>query len=276
MDDFRNKVALVTGAGRGNGIGAAIARKLAERGAHAVLSDICASPSELPHGGNAGWEELTAVAQQIADSGVQAVPIRADVTNSADVTAMIAQIREQFGRLDILVNNAGAAIGPAPILHMSEEAWHKTMDINANGTFLCCKHALPLMLEKRGNGRIINIASIAAVRPRAFMSAYAASKAAVVALTQALAQEVGEFGITVNAILPGDVDTGMKQWGMQLESIVTSKSYEDIVLELTSRIPLQRLGLPNDVADLAAFLASEQASFITGQAYNLSGGRELV
>ncbi len=275
MNNLTDKVALITGAGRKNGIGAAIARKLAAHGAHVVLSDICASPSELPHGGNAAWDELTAVTQQIATDNIQAIPIRADITSSADVTAMISQVREQFGRLDILVNNAGAAIGPAPILHMAEEAWRKTMDINANGTFLCSKYALPLMLEGEQGGRIINIASIAAVRPRPFMSAYAASKAAVIAMTQSIAQEVGEFGITVNAILPGDVDTGMKQWGMQMESLVNSKSYEDVVAELTSRIPLKRLGVPDDVADLVAFLASEQANFITGQSYNLTGGREL-
>ncbi len=277
MYNLKDKVAIVTGAGRKGGIGAAIALRLAQEGAHVVVSDICAAPTDLPHGGNAEWEELTAVSQQISDLGAQALPVRMDVTKAEDVEKMMAQVKEQFGRLDILVNNAGAAIGPAPILHMAEEAWRKTLDINATGTFLCSKFALPLLLEggKPSGGRIINISSIAAVKPRPFLSAYAASKAAVIALTRSLAQEVGEFGITVNAILPGDIDTAMKQWGMQLESLVTGQAHDDIVSNLVDRIPVKRLGLPEDVAQLVAFLTSDEAAFITGQAYNLTGGREL-
>ncbi|MCP4419969.1 MAG: 3-oxoacyl-ACP reductase FabG [Chloroflexi bacterium] len=274
MYNLKDKVAIVTGAGRSGGIGAAIGLRLAQEGAHVVVSDICAAPTELMHGGNAEWEELTAVSQQISNLGVQSLPVKMDVTKAEDVESMIAQVKETFGRLDILINNAGAAIGPAPILHMAEEAWRRTLDINATGTFLCSKFGLPLMMEGE-NGRIINISSIAAVKPRPFLSAYAASKAAVIALTRSLSQEVGEFGITVNAILPGDIDTAMKQWGMQLESLVTGKEQDEVVSNLVDRIPLKRLGLPNDVAQLVTFLASDESSFITGQAYNLTGGREL-
>jgi 3-oxoacyl-[acyl-carrier protein] reductase len=276
MTNLEGKVAFVTGAGRQNGIGAAIAEQLAQAGADVVVSDICAPPTELPHGGNAAWEELTAVAAQIAEYGVKSLPIRVDVTKKEDLETAVTQIREQFGKLDILVNNAGVIIGPAPVQHMSEEAWRKTFEVNATGVFLTCQAALPLMLDDEEGGRIINISSIAAVRPRPYMSAYAGSKAAVVALTQALAQEVGEFGITVNAILPGDVDTSMKQWGMMLESVVLGKEKEDVVSNLTERIPLGRLGVPADVANLVGFLASDEAAFITGQAYNLTGGRELT
>ncbi len=275
MSDLQDKVALVTGAGRQNGIGAAIARRLAQAGAHVVVSDLCAAPTDLPHGGNAAWEELTAVSQQIQSLGVQSIPIKADVTKLVDMETAVAEIKETFGRLDILVNNAGVIIGPAPVLHMAEESWRKTLEINATGVFLSCKAALPLMISGEQGGRIVNISSIAAVRPRPFMSAYAGSKAAVIALTQSLAQEVGEFGITVNAILPGDIDTSMKQWGMMLESAVTGTSQEAVVNNLVERIPVGRFGLPDDVAKLVAFLASEEAEFITGQAYNLTGGREL-
>jgi NAD(P)-dependent dehydrogenase (short-subunit alcohol dehydrogenase family) len=275
MSNLNGKVAVVTGAGRKNGIGAAIARRLAKDGANVVVSDICAAPTDLPHGGNAAWEELQQVAAKIAGLGVTAVPVRTDVASGEDVASMIAATKEQFGRLDILVNNAGVIIGPAPIRYMAEEAWLRMMEINASGVFLCCHHALPLMIEGDRGGRIINMSSIAAVRPRIFMSAYAASKAAVVAMTGSLALEVGEFGITANAILPGDIDTGMKQWGIQLESMVTGQNYEDVVGNLESRIPAGRLGEPDDVADLVAFLASDEAQFITGQAINLTGGREL-
>ena len=276
MYDLTGKVALVTGAGRGSGIGAAIARRLAQEGAHVAVSDSCAAPSNLPHGGNAQWEELVGVAEEIAGTGGESLPIQADITQSAQVQAMMTAVQNQFGRLDILVNNAGATIGPAPVLHMTEEAWRKTLEINATGTFLCCKYALPLLLAGQRGGRIINISSIAAARPRPFMAAYAGSKAAVNALTQSLAQEVGEYGITVNAILPGDIDTAMKQWGMQLEALVMGQTPENVAAALAARIPLRRIGLPADVAQLTAFLASDEAAFITGQVYNLTGGRELT
>jgi NAD(P)-dependent dehydrogenase (short-subunit alcohol dehydrogenase family) len=276
MRDLKGKVAIVTGAGRQGGIGAAVALRLAQDGVHVVIGDICVPPTDLPHAGSGEWEELAALAGKIKSVGVQSLPVRVDVTDAASIQAMIAQTRETFGRLDILVNNAGTAIGPAPVLHMAEEAWRRTLEINATGPFLCSKFALPLMIEGGQGGRIVNMASIAAEKPRPYVSAYAASKAAVVALTRSLAQEVAEFGITVNAVLPGDVDTAMKRWGLQLESVVTSQPFDDVVTAAVARIPLGRLATPKDVAQLVAFLASDEASFITGQAYNITGGRELT
>jgi len=275
MYDLTDKVAIVTGAGRQNGIGAAIARQLARDGAHVVLADLCAPPTDLPHGGSGQWEEMVALGQEIESLGVQSLPLRVDVTDAESVQALVAQTRETLGRLDILVNNAGTAIGPQPVIHMAEEAWHRTLEINATGTFLCCKYALPLMIEGGRGGRVINMSSLAAKRPKPHVSAYAASKAAIVALSQSLAQEVAEHGITVNAVLPGDVDTGLKQWGLQLEAWATQKPYEEVLASAIAKIPLGRLATPQDVADLVVFLASERASFITGQAYNVSGGREL-
>ena len=276
--DLKDRVALVTGAGRPEGIGAAVARRLARDGAHVVLGDICAPPSDLPHAGSGAWDGLAAVARQIEQEapGVRALPVRLDVTDAVSVEAALAEAQRSFGRLDIVVNNAGAAIGPAPVVQMEERAWRRTLEINATGTFLCCKLALPLMIEGGRGGRIVNMSSIAARRPRPYLSAYAASKAAVVALTCSLAQEVAQFGITVNAVLPGDVDTALKQWGLQLEAMVSGQPYDQVLAAAVDKVPLGRFATPGDVADLVAFLASDEAAFITGQAYNLTGGRELT
>ncbi len=276
MDDLKDRVAVVTGAGRKGGIGEAIAMRLARDGAHIVIGDVCAPPSDLPHAGSGEWEELCAIAEEIESLGVQTLPLRVDVTDAASVQAMVAEAKDMFGRLDILVNNAGTVIGPAPVVQMAEEAWRRTLEINATGTFLCCRFALPLIIEGGRGGRVINMSSLAAERPKPYTSAYAASKAAVVALTGSLAQEVAEFGITVNAVLPGDVDTALKQWALQLEALVTDQSYDAVVAAAVARIPLGRLAETKDVAHLVAFLASDEASFITGQAYNLTGGRELT
>jgi len=273
MYNLEDKVAIVTGAGRKGGIGAAVAVRLAREGANVVVGDICGPLAELPNPGSARWEELGAVAEEIEALGVQSLPVRVDVTDAAMVEAMVARTVEAFGRLDILVNNAGAVVGPAPVVQMAEDAWRRTLEINATGTFLCCKAALPPMIQGGRGGRIINISSAAAKAPKPYLSAYAAGKAAVVALTRSLALEVAQFDITVNAVLPGDVDTALKRWGFQLESAVTGKSYDQVVAETVAGIPLGRLETPEDVANLVAFLASDEAGFITAQAYNVTGGR---
>lgn len=276
MGTLQNKVALITGAGRASGIGAAVARRLAADGADVVVSDLCAPVSNLLNAGAGQWEELQSVAAAVQQLGGQALPVRCDVTQADSVAALVQTTLDTFGRLDILVNNAGATIGPAPVVQMAEEAWRRTLEINATGTFLCCKAAVPAMIRGGRGGRVINMSSLAALRPKPYMSAYAASKAAVVALTQGLAQEVAAYGITVNALLPGDIDTAFKQWGMQVESVVTQRPLTDVVDDIVRRIPAGRLGTPQDVAHLVAWLASAEAAFITGQAINVTGGRELT
>jgi NAD(P)-dependent dehydrogenase (short-subunit alcohol dehydrogenase family) len=275
-ENLEGKVAIVTGAGRRGGIGAAVALRLARDGAQVVVADVCAPPAELPNAGSGQWEDCVGIAEEIESLAVRCLPLRVDVSDAGSVQAMVARVKEAFRRLDVVVNNAGAAVGPGPVLHMEEAAWRRTLEINATGTFLVSKAALPLMIEGGRGGRIINMSSVAAKKPKPGISAYAASKAAMVAFTGSLALEVAEFGITVNAVLPGDVDTTLKQWGLQLEGLATGRPYEEVLADAIARVPLGRFATPEDVAHLVAFLASEEASFITGQAYNLTGGRELT
>lgn len=276
MYPLKDRVAVITGAGRKGGIGEAIAKHLARAGSRVVLGDICEAPTDLPNAGSGQWETLVEIARDIDASGSQALPLRVDVSDADSVREMFDHAQKTFGRLDILVNNAGVAVGPAPVVQMEEEAWRRTLEINATGTFLCCKIGLPLMIQSGKGGRIVNISSLAAKRPKPFVSAYAASKAAVMALSRSLAQEVAQFGITVNAVLPGDVDTTLKRWGLQLEATVTGQSYEEVLSAAVSKVPVGRFAVPSDVANLVGFLVSAEASFITGQAYNLTGGRELT
>jgi meso-butanediol dehydrogenase/(S,S)-butanediol dehydrogenase/diacetyl reductase len=281
MPQVTNRVALITGAGREKGIGAAIARRLAQDGIHVVLADLCAPPAAHPlQPGGGQWETLQAIANEIeARHGVQALPVQADVTDPASVATLLELTMAQFGRLDILINNAGVAVGPAPVAQMDPAAWRKTLEVNLTGTFYVTQTALPALIQTsqaHGHGRIINMSSLAATHPKPFLSAYAASKAGVVAFTQSLAQEVASFGITANALLPGDIDTDFKRWGLQLESMVRGVDMDDVLRAAVAQIPVGRLGRPGDVAAVAAFLCSEEADFITGQAIRITGGRELV
>jgi NAD(P)-dependent dehydrogenase (short-subunit alcohol dehydrogenase family) len=304
-------VAIITGAGRHGGIGAAVAQRLAQAGADIVIGDLCAPPpAGLPAPAIGQWEELQAIAAEIEGGsvgdrpqqhgsvgdrpqqhgsvgdrpqqhgdrpqrGVRCLPVRVDVTDPTSIQAMLAQVMAEFGRVDVLVNNAGAIFGPSPVAQMADDAWRRTLEVNATGVFLVTKAVLPAMIQGQRGGRIVNMSSLAALRPRPYMAAYAASKAAVAALTQSLAQEVAQFGITVNAVLPGDIDTGMKQWGYQLEAMITQRAYDEVVAAGVARIPTGRLGTPQDVAGLVAYLASDEASFITGQLFPVTGGREL-
>ncbi len=278
---INNKVALITGAGREKGIGAAIARRLAQEGVNVVLGDLCAPPATNPvNPGGGQWATLQAIAEEIEqNAGVEALPVQVDVTDPDSIATMLEMALAAFGRLDILVNNAGVAIGPASVAQMDRSAWRKTIEVNLTGAFNVTQAALPALIRtagQHGRGRIINMASLAATHPKPFLSAYAASKAGVIAFTQSLAQEVAQFGVTANALLPGDIDTDFKRWGLQLESMVRGQEYDAVVQAAIAQIPVGRMGTPEDVAAMAAFLCSEDADFITGQAINITGGRELV
>jgi NAD(P)-dependent dehydrogenase (short-subunit alcohol dehydrogenase family) len=237
------KTALVTGAARG--IGFAIASRLAAEGARVAVLDLDAA-------------DAAAAAEKI---GGDALALAADVTRSADVESAIRRIVDTWGRLDILVNNAGITGRSFPIWELSEEDWRRVIDADLTSVFLCCRAAVPVMLGQ-GSGRIVNIASIAGKEGNPTLVPYSAAKAGVIGLTKALAKEVCTRGILVHAVAPAVIGTELLQ---QME-----QSTVDL---LVSKIPMGRVGRPEEVASLVAWLVSDDCSFTTGAVHDLSGGR---
>ncbi len=240
------RVALVTGAGRG--IGKAIALAFARERSHVVINDI------RPR------EELEKVAREISASGVQSLAIQADVSQSEQVRDMIGQVEKKFQRLDILVNNAGI-IRRGTIESITEEDWDQVIRVNLKGTFNCSRAAVDIMKRER-SGKIVNISSIAGkMGDITSAPGYGPSKAAIDALTKTLARQLAQYGINVNAVAPHAIETEMSaQWS------------EEKRRSIVEAIPLKRLGKPEDVAEAVLFLASDKASFITGEILDVNGG----
>jgi 3-oxoacyl-[acyl-carrier protein] reductase len=239
------KVALVTGASRG--LGKAIALKLASMGAKIAVNYL------------SNETEAAKVSLSIAEFGGEAILIKADVSNTEAVKEMVRQITEKWGKIDILINNAGITRdGLLP--RLSEEAWDAVININLRGAFLCSKYALRSMMNQPW-GRIINISSLAGMSGNQGQANYSASKGGLIALTKATAREVGSRNITVNAIAPGFFVTEM-----------TDKLPSEAKEMILSRIPLRRYGQPHELAELAAFLASEKSGYITAQVICIDGG----
>jgi 3-oxoacyl-[acyl-carrier protein] reductase len=239
------KVAIVTGGAQG--IGQGICLRLAEEGARVAIFDM-------------NLEEARKTAQEIERAGGTALTLKVDVTKSAEVEAAVKQVVSKFGKVDILVNNAGVAVSSS-VSKMSEETWDKVQDVNLKGAFLCCRAVIPYMKERR-SGKIVNIASIAALRGGIGLAHYSASKAGLVALTQGLAMELGHRNINVNAVGPGIISTSL------LEQMTSPELRE----HFKSNIPLRRIGVPRDIADAVLFLVSDEASYITGQCLYVCGG----
>jgi len=248
MMDLSNKVAIVTGGGRG--IGRAIALKLAELGANVVVNDVGeAEPAE-------------SVTKEIKATGRQSLAILADVSSSEDVGRLVETTVSTYGRIDILVNNAGITRDHL-LLRMTDEDWDKVLKVNLNSVFLCTRAVLKYMVKQRW-GRIISITSIVGVVGNPGQANYAATKAGIIGFTRTVAKEVASRGITANAIAPGFIETGMTQ---RLE--------EGWKQELRRRIPVGYIGSPRDVAEAVAFLASEEARYITGQVLGVDGGMAI-
>lgn len=249
MFDLLNKIALVTGAARG--MGAADARALAKQGAKVVITDI-------------DIKECRSVVGEIIKDGGEAVCFKMDVTNAKEVNDVFDKVIEKYGRLDILVNNAGI-YKPKQFLEMTEEEWDRTLDINLKGQFLCAQRAAKEMAKNKW-GRIINIASVASgqVGVGVLASAhYTASKGGVIGMTETLAIELAPLGINVNVIGPGVIDTPM---------VSASQIPKEQMDAMLARIPIKRMGKPEEVAAMVVFLASDEASYITGATFFVDGG----
>jgi NAD(P)-dependent dehydrogenase (short-subunit alcohol dehydrogenase family) len=245
------KVALVTGASRG--IGRAIALRMAQAGATVVVS-------------SRRQESVQSLADEIVAAGGKALAVRAHVGRPDDVTALVAQTVEAFGQINIAVNNAATNPHFGPLLTADESAWNKIFDTNATSIFRVCKAVVPHM-EAQGGGKIINVASIAGLRPSPNMGIYSVSKAAIIMLTQVLAMELGRANIQVNAIAPGVIKTRFSEPLWQTPQIAEP---------ILSRTPLGRFGEPEDVAGLALYLASSASDFVTGGVFVVDGGLNIA
>jgi NAD(P)-dependent dehydrogenase (short-subunit alcohol dehydrogenase family) len=249
MTDFslEGKVAIITGASRG--IGQAIALRFAQAGALVVVS-------------SRKLDSVRAVADQIVAAGGEALAIQAHVGQSADVEALVERTLETYGRVDIAINNAATNPHFGPLLSADEGQWDKILDTNAKGCFRICKAVVPAM-EKQGGGKIVNLASVAGLRPSPGMGVYGISKAAIIMLTQVLAVELGPANIQVNAIAPGVIKTRFSQLLWLTPQIADS---------ILGHLPLGRFGEPEDVAALALYLASPASDYVTGSVFVVDGG----
>jgi meso-butanediol dehydrogenase/(S,S)-butanediol dehydrogenase/diacetyl reductase len=256
MDRFKNKTVVITGASRG--IGAAIAKRFAREGASVLLS--------------ANEEAVHAVAQEIKNAAGSAASFVGDVTNKADVIALYDAAEQAFGSVDVSIQNAGV-ITIARVEDLPESDWDKVMAVNTKGVFLCAQEAIARMRKHGRGGRIINTASGQARDGFIYTPHYAASKMGVVGITQSLAKEVATEKITVNAFCPGIIETDMwayndQAWGKLLGNYEPGQ----LMKEWVEGIPMKRAGSGEDVAGLVTFLASDDATYITGQTINVDGG----
>ena len=273
--ELKGKVALITGAGRRGGLGEGIARRLLEEGCKVVLTDIGhARGSEMPVTAVGTDEEMAQVAAELSTAtGGECVAMALDVLDESQVQAVIAATVEKFGTLDILVNNAGIGYLMKGIVDIEASEWDAVLGVNLRGAFLTIKHAGRQMIAQ-GGGRIINIASQAAKSAFPHAAAYCSSKHGLVGLTRVAALELGAHGINVNAVCPNHVTTGLGAWQNEYFAAKTGKTVEQYLADMRSRIPLGRPGLPSDTAAATAFLCSDDAVYITGEAINVSGGEE--
>jgi meso-butanediol dehydrogenase / (S,S)-butanediol dehydrogenase / diacetyl reductase len=274
MYDLSGKVAVVTGAGGERGFGRAIAVRLAQEGADVIVNDVVQNPYSSP---SSRWRGLDSVVQEITAIGRRAVAIVADVSNGAQVEKMVREGVEQLGHIDILVSNAASSHGRdlVPVVDLDEDVWDSTMRVNLKGAFLCSKFVARQMIRFCLGGKIIVMSSAVGKRGQACRAAYAASKFALIGLTQSLALELAPHHINVNALCPAMADTErIKAMAAALasERETAEEHQAKIYKDRIAAIPLGRLVQTADIASLTAFLASAQSDYLTGLSIPVTGG----
>lgn len=264
MRRFDGKTIVVTGSGKQRGLGQAILQRFAEEGANCVVSD-----REMDG-------EAEEVAADLRKRGARVEAVACDVSNAGQCQALIAAAVAAFGRLDIFVNNAGIGFMMRPLLEVEPADWDLVLAVNLSGAFYCTQAAAKAMIAQGRGGRIINIASQAAKTGFPHLPAYVSSKHGMIGLTRAAAVELGAHGITVNAVCPNHVTTGLgAKQNEYFSKLLGFDSVEAYLANMAGKNPMGRPGLPTDTAAACAFLASEEAFYITGEALNVSGGEEM-
>lgn len=268
LTGLEGKVAIVTGAGRMRSIGRPIAVEMARAGCKVVLTGTGRPPEQYPDDEKAaGWRDIDSVVDEIRAFAGTALGVVSDVGDEGAVRALLERTLAEFGRVDFVVNNAGAARGRdrVPVVNMPIDAWDTVIRVNLRGTFLMSKIFGQHLIDAGHGGSIVNISSIAGKLLPPNTSAYAASKAGIQALTASMAQEVGQFGIRVNAICPGLVDT------VRIDDIRGTPAWD----QATARIALRRMGRGEEIAWAVMYLCSDQGAWFTGQSINLDGGHAV-
>jgi NAD(P)-dependent dehydrogenase (short-subunit alcohol dehydrogenase family) len=276
MTSLEGKVALVTGAASKRGMGHAIALRLAREGADLAVADKYAAPRSL-FAGDEGWGGLDEVASEIESLGRRALAVVADISVSKEVDKVVSQAQERFGQIDILVNCVGIlGTMDTPFTDFAEEDWRRILEVNLTGSFLISRAVAKCMVSKGQGGKIVIIASLAANRGVPGNVAYCASKWGIIGLVKTMALELAGHGINVNAINPGSIVTNIRDADfakMEKELDITfDEARERDFQKFLPNIPMGRFGTTNEIADLALFLVSDQSSYITGEAINISGG----
>ncbi len=274
MYNLNGKVALVTGAGGRNGIGRAIALRLAEEGADVVVNDVAERPYAAD---DTEWGGLSDVVSEIVAMNRRAISVVADVSEAQQVAEMVEKTVSHFGKIDILVNNAGTKAGKdrVPVVDLAEEDWDRVQRVNVKGVFLCCREVARRLIAQGTGGKIINLSSLRGKQGAASYAAYSASKFAVIGLTQSLAHELAPHQINVNALCPSLVDTERVAHlasAFMPQDLSTDEQHAEYVRQSEQSVPLGRLAEGADVAKMAAFLASEEAAYLTGVSIPVAGG----
>ena len=267
----KGKVAVCTGSGRPGGLGEAILRRLGEEGYRLVVTDVDGSGSSHL----AEPDEMAYVAESLRSQGTDVLSHGCDVRSAESVKQLFDVVMEHFGRVDVLINNAGIGFVMKDTREVSPDEWNLVIDVTLSGVFHCTQAAAAHMEAAGHGGRIINIASQAAKSGFPHMAPYCAAKHGVIGLTRTAAIDYGRAGITVNAVCPNHVTTGLGSAQNAYFAAFKGLTEAAYLEEMAARIPLQRIGQAADTAAMCAFLASDDASFITGEAINVSGGEEM-